>query len=335
MARRNTVTAAVMVAGALVAFALFIGFRQGPFEHAALTSALLADFGAPRPPADSNDEGEVLVVDPVLVALPNGHVVETIHLLESNCSPVPRFLDVSPLGDGRALLVMFQSGSARGTPTSLRLVEVTGPPTQVLSLPLAGCAGSTDVFIEFSDPPPVGALVRTMSFAPPAALPSLSVLAGSRRQDDPQWANIAFDGVGLGRVGTVPSAIATVLSAFGHDARVPDVAREMARSGAWDPIAGGNWTGIQGYLTQQGCVVRETDMHEATGGEASHSLFLVALKDVTDQPPAETLLVISGYEPKRDDFTVIDPRRGLRHVTWEDMTKGDPWILGVTACAQH
>jgi hypothetical protein len=420
-----------------VAAAGFVGFfllNQGPFQKTPVTSALLADFGAPRPPATPvAHDGRMpsIDADPVLVGLPNGHVVETLHVrsapnlalgfhpadsirvypdgtsgsgLRVGCpgalsgdfaGVLPQILLLPPLPGARPLQVMVRAGPATGAPTVVTLLDAPKPGAfterleQALPIQAATTPDSTlglyfkapwsdvlakhkqvvrgaicgftadeaaafsrkfgttyanpfptiDVFVEFSEPTVsagyhqdavINVVTANLELKPAKPLTNLSVLAPSLRQDDPQWAGVIAGNRTLGETGTVPTAIATLLAAFGRGADVPAVARALRARNAWTPGAGADWAGIHAYLRDEGFDVHETDLTEATGGEASRALFLVALRDRSDGAPVETLLVISGYDPGRDDFTVIDPRRGLRHVTWDDMAAGDPWVLAVT-----
>ncbi|MFN2466044.1 MAG: protein kinase [Candidatus Dormibacteria bacterium] len=150
------------------------------------------------------------------------------------------------------------------------------------------------------------------------------------RQDDPRWSGQRAGSSDYAHAGTVPAAIASLLSAFGGSEDPAAVGRELVARGAWKPGRGGDWSAIAGYLRDKHVSATESNLSAATAAGKS-AVFLAAYRN----PDArrETLVTITGYDAAADHFMVIDPALGATQVSWDDLAAGSPWILAVTRVA--
>jgi hypothetical protein len=147
------------------------------------------------------------------------------------------------------------------------------------------------------------------------------------RQDDPRWSGKKAGATTYGDAGTVPAAIASLLSAFGGSADPPAVGKALIASGAWTPGKGSDWAHIATYLSGQKLDVADSDIGSAMG--AGHdALFLAAYTD--SQTNGQRVVVITGYDAARDRFAVMDPAIGLTDISWDDIAAGNPWVLRVS-----
>jgi len=147
-------------------------------------------------------------------------------------------------------------------------------------------------------------------------------------QSDSRWAATRAGNTTVGSAGTVATAVAMALSAVDRPIDPPSVARDLVRAGAWDPSRGTDWERLQGYLNQH-VVAGEVDLPAAAVRARSGYISLAALTDASGGETHETLVVITGYDPARDTFQLIDPRQGSTEWTWDRVAAANPWLIAL------
>ena len=158
------------------------------------------------------------------------------------------------------------------------------------------------------------------------------------RQDDSAWSNVLPQGA-FARRGSVPTAVATLLSLFGISSTPAQVAASLRGSGVWTPGSGTSWDGLRSALADHHLRLADSSLSEAASTYApalrpgDHGVaYLVAWTARGGDPrdaDAGTLLVLTDYSASSDSFEVLDPGAGQRRLRFADLAAGMPWVLSV------
>lgn len=177
----------------------------------------------------------------------------------------------------------------------------------------------------------------------PLNQPLFTLKAQAARDD--KWQTAVKDAA-FSDVGSIPSAVSTILSGFGLEKTPAEVATELQQSGAWSATGGGNWGAIGSYIGAQAPksrpnlqVVGQTLSgimlgQRPSSGPRLSALYLVnwtrAGGDAT-KPTDNCVAVLTDYDPDSDSFAAIDPRSGESvFVPFLQLAVGDPWVWQVT-----
>ncbi|GAC1578928.1 MAG: hypothetical protein NVS3B24_11900 [Candidatus Dormibacteria bacterium] len=147
-------------------------------------------------------------------------------------------------------------------------------------------------------------------------------------QYDARWAGTRAGATTIGSAGTVATAVAMALTALGLRAEPPAVAQDLVRAGAWDPSRGTDWERLVGYLNQR-VAAGEVDLPAASVRAQGGAISLAALTDSSSGSPHEAMVVVTGYDPARDSFRVIDPRGGADTWGWDRIAAANPWLIAL------
>ncbi|MGI8608435.1 MAG: hypothetical protein ACR2MY_04290 [Candidatus Dormibacteria bacterium] len=171
----------------------------------------------------------------------------------------------------------------------------------------------------------VNGTAKTVNYVVPTP-PATPGKATMFRQDDSRWGGHRAGSGDYAHRGTVPTALATLLSAFGGSQDPVAVGKELIANGTWRPDKGSDWAGVASYVKSKHLDVAESDLLAATRAGKS-ALFLATY---TNAANAEAVVVVTGYDAGADRFNVLDPTLGETQVSWDDIAGGNPWVLEVS-----
>ncbi|HXZ82322.1 MAG TPA: hypothetical protein VED84_01065 [Acidimicrobiales bacterium] len=165
-------------------------------------------------------------------------------------------------------------------------------------------------------------------------------------QTDSAWSSVLADGQ-FASSGTVPTAVASLLTGFGLHATPATVATALTKSGAWNPTTGANWSAVSSYVASvvppghgaQSLEVSPVTLSAAAQalapayGAPAPALYLVAWTEPGTKTPTitdESAFVLVSYDPAADEFGVVDPTSGATTMQFFAVAQGNPWLVQVT-----
>jgi len=165
-------------------------------------------------------------------------------------------------------------------------------------------------------------------------------IVGWRNQSKPElrvytqqkgdWADRQVGGTDFAKSGTVPTAVASTLSAFGGGLTPDKVGLELMERGVWKPGEGSDWGRLGEYLRSKVSGVEEVNAFTLRDRAGTGDIFLVAYDERRGSKVVSKTIVITDYDPSRKEFQAIDPTRGERNLSFDKLLLGNPWIYRVS-----
>lgn len=148
-------------------------------------------------------------------------------------------------------------------------------------------------------------------------------------QQKGSWASQKVKDVDFAKSGTVPTAIATALSAFDYKTTPDQVGRELADRGVWQPGKGSDWGRVGEYLRSKGLEVEEINVFTLLDRAGSGPLFFAAYDEPRGKDFVSKTIVVTDYDASQNALKAIDPTSGRRTLSLEKFLEGNPWIYQV------
>ncbi|MBI5153252.1 MAG: hypothetical protein HZA36_02225 [Parcubacteria group bacterium] len=152
------------------------------------------------------------------------------------------------------------------------------------------------------------------------------------RQDDKKWGDTSFVGSTIAKAGTVPSTVASLLSQYGIKGDPAKIAQDLEKQGISTP-KGTDWNRLKDYLstTHRLSVRSSGDMGNVTSHLVTGPALVAYTRIQKGVPPQESALLVTGWNPNKDSFTVVDPRSSKPFsMSYDELMKGNPWFGLIT-----
>ncbi len=148
------------------------------------------------------------------------------------------------------------------------------------------------------------------------------------RQDNNAWSDTPFLNSTIGRKGTVPVLIASLLLQYGIVGDPVKVAQDLEKQGVSNAQVT-DWNRLKDYLSNtHGITVQQSgDMRTVMSHLSVGPIVVAYTRTIRNALSEEGALLLISYDADKDSFLVVDPRFSKpTRISFDELMRGNPWF---------